>query len=128
MESIRLAGTERTPEVAFDPQSGTLRMVGCCIHENTEAFFRPLLDRAEAYVGQPAAHTTIQIFLDYFNSSTAKYLLDLLKLFDGLHHAQPGTVELEWHYEADDLDMQEAGSDYKALLDMPVHLVSGPIR
>lgn len=125
--SLDLPATDKTPQVVFDPHAGQLRMEGCSIHENAEAFFRPLMRNVEAYVHNPAPHTTVHVSLTYFNSSSSKYLLDLLKLFDDLNAARPGTVEVVWHYEPDDLDMEEAGQDYKALLDLPVRLEPGPI-
>ena len=55
-------------------------------------------------------------------------MLDLLRLLDEGHLARTGTVVLEWHYDQEDLDMEEAGRDYMTLLEMPVKLVSGTIR
>ncbi|MBS1939179.1 MAG: DUF1987 domain-containing protein [Bacteroidetes bacterium] len=124
---LAIPATDKTPQVLFDTQAGLLRMEGCSIHENAEAFFQPLMRNVEAYVRNPAPHTAVHIGLTYFNSSSSKYLLDLLKLFDDLNAARPGTVEVVWHYEPDDLDMEEAGEDYRALLDLPVRLEPGTI-
>lgn len=128
MERLHLPRTDKTPEVTFDPATGSLRMEGSSIHENAERFFRPLLERVEAYIMRPLAHTQVVISLDYFNSSSSKYLLDLLKLLDEVQVAGRGTVELEWQYAPDDLDMKEAGEDYGVLLELPVRLVSVPLR
>ena len=98
-------------------------MRGCSIHENADRFFRPLLDRVETYARQPARTTLVRLTLTYFNSSSAKYVLDLLKVLDEAHASGAGNVSLEWCYDEGDLDMQEAGQDYKGLLDMPVRLV-----
>lgn len=127
MERLYLPPTDKTPEVTFDPAAGSLHMAGSSIHENAERFFRPLIERVETYIMRPKAHTRVVISLDYFNSSSSKYLLDLLKLLDEVHVAGRGAVELEWHYAPDDLDMKEAGEDYGALLEMPVRLVSDPL-
>lgn len=88
--------------------------------QNAEAFFQPLMRNVESLCAQPGPADCRTHRLNYFNSSSSKYLLDLLKLFDDLNAARPGTVEVVWHYEPDDLDMEEAGQDYKALLDLPV--------
>lgn len=127
MAGLHLDRTEKTPEVDFEPEAGLFRLEGTSIHENAERFYRELINHVETYVRHPAARTRIQISLDYFNSSTSKYLLDLLKLLDEVHASGKGEVELEWHYTADDLDMKEAGEDYDALLEMPVRLVSDPL-
>lgn len=124
MESLVLSATEKTPAVLFAPVEGLFELTGCSIHENADRFFRPLIDIAERYARQPGEHTTVRLALSYFNSSSAKYVLDLLKIMDDLHAARPGSVKLEWLYEVDDLDMEEAGQDYRALLAMPVELIA----
>lgn len=83
------------------------------------------MEAVEAYARAPQKQTRVRISLTYFNSSSAKYLLDLLKILDEVHASGLGKVSLEWHHQEDDLDMQEAGEDYKGLLDMPVRLVAG---
>ena len=128
MQRIHLARTEKTPEVLFDMETGRLQLVGCSIHENAEGFFRPLLEQVEEYIRTPAPQTSITLTLTYFNSSSSKYILDLLKLMDEVHLSGKGKVLLEWHYDQDDLDMEEAGRDYMSLLEMPVKLVCNPTR
>lgn len=127
MERLRIERTDKTPEVDFDPGTGNFRFIGWSIHENSAAFFRPLLECVEAYVKQPQPRTLITISLEYFNSSSSKYILDMLRMWDDLQAGGQSSVELAWHYAEDDLDMQEAGRDYAALLDMPVRLVSDPL-
>ncbi len=123
METLLLTATDKTPAVKFLPDEGSLEISGCSIHENADRFFRPLLDHVEIYARNPARTTLIRISLTYFNSSSAKYVLDLLKLLDETHVAGTSKVALEWCYEEGDLDMLEAGQDYKGLLEMPVRLV-----
>lgn len=128
MPRFVLPRTEITPEVVFDLDQGELRIEGCSIPENAEGFFRPLITRIEQYALTPAVHTDVRIFLTYFNSSSSKYLLDLLKLLNEVHLDGKGTVELEWQYEEGDLDLEEAGRDYGSLVEFPVRLAPQPIR
>ena len=123
MQLIDLPSTDKTPSVLFDPVRGVLEIRGCSIHENSDRFYRPLLDQVEQYALTPAQQTTVRIALTYFNSSSAKYVLDMLKLLDEAHASGLGKVVLEWYYDEDDLDMQEAGHDYQMLLEMPVKMV-----
>ena len=123
MEALRIEATEKTPLVAFDPTKGTLEIQGCSIHENAARFYEDLFARIDAYAASPARRTEVKIALDYFNSSSAKYLLDILKRIDDLHATGASKASLEWSCEEGDLDMQEAGNDYKALLDMPVKVL-----
>lgn len=120
MDALRIEATDKTPSVLFDPVRGLLQIQGCSIHENAARFYEDLFARVEAYATSPARRTEVRIALEYFNSSSAKYLLDILKRIDDLHATGASKASLEWSCEEGDLDMQEAGNDYKALLEMPV--------
>lgn len=124
MADLMIEGTVKTPMVRLDAASGLLEISGCSVHENADRFYRPLIDAVERYAAGPRPETTVRITLSYFNSSSAKYILDLLKILDEAHAAGRGRMQVEWHHQEDDLDMQEAGEDYRSLLDMPVRLVA----
>lgn len=123
----RVEASSKSPLIDLDPSKGELRIAGCSIPENAERTYGPLMDALEAYVLSPASRTTVVVELDYFNSSTAKYLLDLLKLLEDAHELGRTKVQLEWRHAASDLDMIEAGKDYRDLLEFPVKLVESGI-
>jgi hypothetical protein len=127
MATLHLSRTEKTPEVTFDTEAGLFDLRGCSIPEDADKFYAPLFDFMERYSQAPAPQTTVRLALEYFNSSSSKYILDLLRLIDDVHASGKATVALEWYFEPDDLDMQEAGQDYKSLLEMPVRLIARAI-
>jgi hypothetical protein len=130
-ERYEMAGTEKTPAVLLDPVAGVLVISGCSVPENADGFYGPLLDSIERYAAHPASRTVARVSLSYFNSSTSKYLLDIFKAMEDIHLNGSSGVTVEWHHEADDLDMREAGEDYRSLLEVPVKLVAdaeGTIR
>lgn len=117
-----LTATDKTPAVEIDPVKGLILITGCSIPENADRFFSPVQDAVELYASDPHANTIVRIELNYFNSSTSKYLLDMFKRLDDLHATGRSKVVLEWYYQADDLDIKEAGEDYRSLIDLPVKL------
>lgn len=123
---FELPGTDRTPHLLLDPQAGTILLHGCSIPENADRFYSPLHDALDVYIAAPAPRTVIRIELEYFNSSSSKYILDILKRLDDLHASRASQVTLEWRYAENDLDMQEAGEDYRSLLELPTKLVMVP--
>lgn len=120
MEILSIDATDKTPAIRFDPGPAVLEIRGCSIHENAARFFDQLFAWIDAYAQAPARTTEVRVALEYFNSSSAKYLLDIFKRLDDLHASGRSKVGLEWSHDPDDLDMQEAGNDYKALLELPV--------
>lgn len=119
----RAEPTAKTPAIALEARAGTLRIAGICIPENADRVFSPLFEALERYAQQPAERTVVSIHLSFFNSSSAKYLLDVLKRMEDLHALGQSRVTLEWRHAPGDLDMMEAGRDYKSLLEFPVKLV-----
>lgn len=122
-DPIHWPGTEKTPAVTLDPAAGSLSLIGCSIPENADRFYSPLYDLVSGYAEHAPASTTVHIRLTYFNSSSSKYILDILKRLEDLHASGASTVRVLWHHAPGDLDMQEAGEDYRGLVEFPVELV-----
>ena len=120
---LDIPATDHTPHVRIDTDAGTIAVAGCSVPENADGFFGPVQDQVERYAEKPARRTVVRVQLSYFNSSTSKYLLDIFKRLEDVHAAGTSRVQVQWVYEAGDLDMQEAGQDYRELLDLPVELV-----
>lgn len=122
MKNINKGGTAKTPEVFFDAQKGSLKIKGRSIPENSIEFYKPVMDWLDQYAKEPHTSTTLNIQLEYFNTSSSKCILDIFKKLERIHNH--GTeVSISWHYEPDDEDMQEAGEDYQSLIDIPFTMV-----
>lgn len=122
-EGYEIPGTDKTPRMEFRPGEGLLAISGCSVPEDADRFFSPLCDLVEGYADSAAARTLVRVELSYFNSSSAKYLLDIFKRLEDIHASGASQVTLEWRFAQDDLDMREAGMDYRSLLEFPVKLV-----
>lgn len=127
MKATRIPPTAKTPAVELDPDAGLLVISGCSVHENADGFYAPIYRSLEEYVRTPATNTLVQVALTYFNSTSAKYLLDILRLLEDLHVDGRSRVRMEWSCAEDDLDMEEAGNDYRQLLEFPVKVIARPV-
>lgn len=117
MKKYEVAATPKTPQVLFDPKSGEFLLKGRSVHENSDKFFTPLFDLLDTYSNAPAARTVAVFELEYFNTSSAKYVLDIIKKLEEISHGGY-VVAVRWVYESGDLDMEEAGRDYADLVEM----------
>jgi hypothetical protein len=122
MENLNLEGSAKTPTVKFDSQKGSLELKGRSIPENSIEFYKPLNDWIDEYATNPQAQTTVDIKLEYFNTSSSKCILDLFKLLEKLNEKST-KVKINWFYEVDDEDMAEAGEDYQAIIDLPFEMI-----
>ena len=122
MKKLDQLGTPKTPFVSFDADKGELELKGRSIPENSIEFYKPLIDWLEEYVASPQTVTTVNVALEYFNTSSSKCLLDLFKKLEGLSK-KGNEVVVNWCYEEDDEDMLEAGEDYQSIIGVPFKMV-----
>ncbi|WP_027000886.1 DUF1987 domain-containing protein [Eisenibacter elegans] len=124
MENIFVKETDTTPEISFNYQKGVLEIKGVSIPEDTEDFYRDLLDYLENYIKKPKSkQTTVSFKLIYINTSTSAILARIIKVLERLH-SQRHPVAAKWYYEEGDDDMREIGNDFKAFTALPFTLVS----
>lgn len=122
MEPINIEGTSKTPTVKFDAGQGVFEIKGRSIPENSVEFYKPLVDWLEAYKEGPLDKTSVNIRLEYFNTSSSKCILDVFKKLEAIHKGK-NEVEINWYYEVDDEDMLEAGEDYESIIRVPFKMI-----
>lgn len=115
--SFQINATEKTPEIDFSTTSGVLKIKGISIPEDSKEFYRGLYLEVEEYLKSPQEMSRVEFHLEYFNTSTTLFLRDLMKKFREAHHAGISKVQIVWIYEEDDLDMEDAGLEFKDLFD-----------
>ena len=122
MESIALEGTPKTPTVNMDGATGIVEIKGRSIPENSIEFYRPIVEWLEEYSKEPQQITTVNIQLEYFNTSSSKCILDVFKKLEAIKKAR-NEVIINWYYEEDDEDMLEAGEDYESIIRIPFKMI-----
>ena len=122
MSSIHLTGTSKTPEIQFHTEPLSMSISGRSIPENSIEFYQPLLDWVEQNLQDGGTAIDISIRLEYFNTSSSKCIMDLLKRVE----KSQNDATVLWYYEEEDEDMLEAGEDYNAIIDIPFKLIATP--
>lgn len=111
MENIKIESTERTPEIDFNFENGVFSIKDESFPEDVAEFYGPVVSRLKSWLdNQTGTSITFNFELIYFNSSTAKVLLDLFDLLD--EAASKNNVSINWIYEADDDNMEELGEEF----------------
>jgi len=122
MDNFVLEGSAKTPSVDFNAEKGVLELRGRSIPENSIEFYKPLNEWIENYGKTPQSETTVDVRLEYFNTSSSKCILDLFKQLENLNGS--GTnIKVNWYFEEDDEDMEEAGEDYQAIINLPFNMI-----
>ena len=113
MTDLHIEATSRTPAVALEGAAGSLTITGESYPEDVTAFYAQLTAALEEFFGGDDATLTTQIKLTYFNSSSARALMELLELLDDA--AERGaTVKVDWFCDPDDDITREFAEDIAA--------------
>ena len=123
MEPIQLTATAKTPEVLFDAEKGLISFKGRSIPEHTVEFYKPLHQWIDEYGQNPQTFTKIEIFIEYYNTSSSKSILDLFKRLENIHKMGHDMV-VQWYYEEDDDESKDVGKLFGALIDYESNLIS----
>ncbi len=123
MEILRIDKTDRTPAIYFNPDEGSLEMSGRSIPENAISFYKPLFDWLDQYVQQPQAESNVVFNLEYFNTSSSKCILDILRKLERIAENK-AKIAVKWFFDDGDEDMEESGNDFKSLINLDIELVS----
>ena len=121
MENYTLTPTPKTPRLYFNAESGEFEMSGRSIPENSIEFYKPLMKWLDKYLESPTDSTKLSVNLEYFNTSSSKCLIEILRKLEAVQGKSD--VKVLWHYEEEDEDMMESGEDFKKLLSIPIELV-----
>ncbi|MCD6180290.1 MAG: DUF1987 domain-containing protein [Bacteroidales bacterium] len=113
MKELILNGTKQTPYVNFNAETGKLELSGRSIPENSFEFYNPLLEWITEYGTNALAITNMKVYLEYFNTSSSKYILEVLKRLKEINELDDKEVKVEWCYDEDDEEMMETGEDYE---------------
>ena len=122
MEDIFLKKTFNSPMVEFSASSGELNMEGRSIPEDPGEFFERLIDWLNEYFNAPANETVMNIKLEYINSGSSKYMLELLRILKE-HHLKGHKVLVKWFFEEGDESIEELGQHYEQTMQIPFEII-----
>lgn len=114
MEKLSITKTETTPKILFDPKNDVFEISGCSITDNPVAYYQPIVGWIKNYAREANAQTPIAIKLEYFNTSSAKALLDVLSAW-----ATVKNVRVVWYHHPDEDDIKQAGEEFSELVPIP---------
>jgi hypothetical protein len=123
MEAIKIKGTEDTPNVILDAAENNMEISGRSLPEDVSSFYGPILNWLTEYSKNPNQKTIFNFRLVYFNTASSKLILDILMKLEDLCK-KGNNVVVRWYYPEDDEDMQEAGSEYADIVEVPFEQIS----
>ncbi len=130
MEVLNLELTDNTPKVVLDPVNHALEFEGDSRPEDVQKFFQPIMDWLNDYEAYSKSAGDISLNanfkLEYFNSSSAKYIMDIILKLGKIAEPPNVTLNINWHYDEMDEDMLDAGEEFEDMLDVEFNFVVIP--
>ena len=120
MQNISFQGNSSTPTVNLDFEKGLIEISGRSIPENALVFYKPIFEWIKEYQLNPQKTTTINLSIEYFNTSSSKAILQILKFLEQIKE-KGFDIVLNWLYK--DEDILEIGEDYQMLVHLPFNMV-----
>jgi hypothetical protein len=121
MHNFVIAKAPKSPKANMDAEKGLIEFHGSSIMENSRAYYEPILQWINEYIQKPK-DTLVHIDLEYFNSSSAKALLSVLKSLAPVKTAGY-ELRIEWCYSKEDDDMKESGMNYASVIDADFNFI-----
>ncbi len=131
MESLIIEATDSSPAVTFDIASNHYMISGKSRPENTGKFYIPIINWVTEFEEilasrkketKDAAAVVFIFKMEYFNSISAKYLLDIILLLKDFI-IREHKIEVEWHFSKSDDDMLETGTEFSNMVNLKFNFV-----
>jgi len=111
---MKFEGNHELPSLEFDEGIGHLRIWGKSVSIEAKDFWAPLFAKMVTYLEIPR-DISLEIELEYFNTPSAKKILDLLNLIDKRMSETKRRFVVTW-LDGGDEDMKEAGQGYAEMV------------
>ncbi|MBN1107277.1 MAG: DUF1987 domain-containing protein [Bacteroidales bacterium] len=128
MRKLIIERTSSSPRVLLDPENNIFEIEGESRPADVADFYIQILNWFDDYslslkeTEEKGKTPVFNLFFEYFNSSSAKYILDFCKLVAKVN-SEGRRIIIRWHYESDDPDMLEAGKEMSKIARLPFEFV-----
>jgi len=132
MRKLILDPTSNSPRVILDPENNRFEISGESRPPDVASFYLEILkwfDDYTLYLNRSQEMKEPVIFnfdFEYFNSSSAKYILDFCKQIGDVR-SKGMNLGIKWHYDMDDMDMMQVGQEMSKIAKFPFEFESKEI-
>ncbi len=132
MQKLHIQQSLNTPEIILSPEENTFLIRGTSSPEDVRALYYPVIEWIRIFIddildGEYTSNNEknpidFHIDLEYFNSSSAKFLYDILMELKRIP-SDTCPLTVNWYYDVEDTDMKDAGNDIATLVEMQFHFI-----
>ena len=121
MKKLELANTEDTPYLLLDKDNNKFEISGRSLPEDAFGFYGAAHEWLESYVEDANANTELVMNLDYFNSSSARNIVEMLLILEKITETG-NVIKVTWLYMEDDDVMKGRGEEIQSVVELPFEI------
>lgn len=131
MNPLKIEQTNVSPLVNFNPTLGIYVMAGYSRPENVRDFYMPIIDWLSEFKdslcqsknkGEMLNHIDFDFKFIYFNSSSAKFLYDIVIILNEMQKLSL-PISINWHFDKEDDELREAGEELSDMAQVPFKFI-----
>jgi hypothetical protein len=123
MKNFAIAGSQSTPAIEANSESGTLSMQGDSYPENSYELYSQVIDWINDYLSSCEQPLLLDLRLLYLNTSSIKALMDIFDLLEEAH--QTGReVAVTWSYDQRNERVAQLAEEFKEDCTFPFAIVT----
>ncbi len=124
MEPFVILPKETRPEIRLG-EGDVFLIAGRSIPENPEEIYLPVINWLKTFLErEPTASFEMEFRLEYINSGSMKYLMEILRILKRAREENHANILLKWYYEEEDEAIQEMGEHFRDYLQLPLELIA----
>ncbi len=121
LEPLIIRRSRFLPLIHFSKQENIFLIEGKSIPEDSNEFYSVVFEWLALYEKEPNPQTVVTLKLDYYNSSSARQIANMIKVFDQIYK-NGNDVRINWIYSSYDEVMKENGEDFSKIFSVPIHI------
>ena len=128
MNKLIIDRTNNSPEVILDPEKKIFMISGESRPPDAWQFYNNVIHWLDDFslslieAGETGNGMEFNFSFEYFNSSSAKSILDICKILSNLR-SRGIDLKVNWHYVKNDIDMLEVGREMSNIVKFPFSYV-----
>jgi hypothetical protein len=133
MRKLIIDQTSNSPKVILDPEKRIFEISGESRPPDVPVFYNEILTWMDDYTlhlsksDDSRGPVEFNLDFEYFNSSSAKYILDFVKQLARVR-SKGKDIKVRWHYEDDDMDMLEVGREMSRMAKVPFEYIQKGVK
>ncbi len=127
MKKIEIPARDQTPFVILDKENAIIEIRGYSYPDEALEFYAEIIEWFKEYSKDPNTDTKVVFDLIYVNSTSVKFINEILKKLDDILAAGK-TAVVDWFFMPDDEDMQQLGTVLKDFHKVPIAVIPKKIN